>query len=77
MVFQSYALYPHLKVGENIGYPLRVRKIAKGAIQQGVDRVAERSRSTTSWTASPATCPAASGSGSRWPGPSSGAAPRS
>jgi multiple sugar transport system ATP-binding protein len=27
MVFQSYALYPHLTVEENIGYPLRVRKV--------------------------------------------------
>ncbi len=34
MVFQNYALYPHMTVGENIGYPLKVR---------GVDR-AERLR---------------------------------
>ena len=27
MVFQSYALYPHMTVAENIGYPLRVRKL--------------------------------------------------
>jgi multiple sugar transport system ATP-binding protein len=27
MVFQSYALYPHLTVEENIGYPLKVRKV--------------------------------------------------
>ncbi len=27
MVFQSYALYPHKTVGENIGFPLKVRKI--------------------------------------------------
>jgi multiple sugar transport system ATP-binding protein len=27
MVFQSYALYPHLTVEENIGYPLRIRKV--------------------------------------------------
>jgi multiple sugar transport system ATP-binding protein len=41
MVFQSYALYPHLKVRDNIGYPLRVRKISKAKIGQEVDRVAE------------------------------------
>jgi multiple sugar transport system ATP-binding protein len=29
MVFQSYALYPHKTVAENIGYPLRVRKVGK------------------------------------------------
>ena len=28
MVFQSYALYPHMTVAGNIGYPLRVRKLA-------------------------------------------------
>src|SRR5205823_15013142 len=25
MVFQSYALYPHMRIAENIGYPLKVR----------------------------------------------------
>jgi multiple sugar transport system ATP-binding protein len=29
MVFQSYALYPHKNVAENIAYPLRVRKVSK------------------------------------------------
>src|SRR5436190_2075339 len=29
MVFQSYALWPHMKVAENIGYPLRVRKMRR------------------------------------------------
>lgn len=29
MVFQSYALYPHLSVFENVAYPLRVRKMSK------------------------------------------------
>ena len=27
MVFQSYALWPHMSVAENVGYPLRVRKL--------------------------------------------------
>ncbi len=30
MVFQNYGLYPHLTVGENIAYPLRVRGVARG-----------------------------------------------
>ena len=29
MVFQSYALYPHFSVEENIGYPLKIRKVPK------------------------------------------------
>jgi len=41
MVFQSYALYPHMTVAENIGYPLRVRKVAKDEISRRVRRVAE------------------------------------
>ena len=28
MVFQTYALYPHMTISENIGYPLRIRKIS-------------------------------------------------
>jgi multiple sugar transport system ATP-binding protein len=40
MVFQSYALYPHMTVAENIGYPLRVRKIKRSEIQERVGRVA-------------------------------------
>jgi multiple sugar transport system ATP-binding protein len=41
MVFQSYALYPHMTVAENIAYPLRVRKITKDEIHRRVRRVAE------------------------------------
>jgi ABC-type sugar transport system ATPase subunit len=29
MVFQSYALYPHLTVSENIGYPLKIARVTK------------------------------------------------
>ncbi|MBX2880390.1 MAG: ABC transporter ATP-binding protein [Granulosicoccus sp.] len=32
MVFQSYALYPHKTVAENIGFPLKVRKLPKSEI---------------------------------------------
>jgi len=41
MVFQSYALYPHMTVAENIAYPLRVRKIPKSEIPGRVRKVAE------------------------------------
>ncbi|MBG7622124.1 ABC transporter ATP-binding protein [Herbaspirillum sp. AP02] len=36
MVFQSYALFPHLSVWENIAYPLRMRKMDKAAITAAV-----------------------------------------
>ena len=41
MVFQSYALYPHLSVYDNIAFSLKYRKIAKSEIRQ---RVAEAAR---------------------------------
>src|SRR5687767_7588718 len=40
MVFQNYALYPHMTVAENIAYPLRVRKTAREEIASEVRRVA-------------------------------------
>src|ERR1041385_5331274 len=40
MVFQSYALYPHLTVAQNIAYPLRVRKLASAEIQKQVSQTA-------------------------------------
>src|SRR5918997_363025 len=40
MVFQSYALYPHMTVYENIAYPLRVRKVSRDEIEQRVAQVA-------------------------------------
>lgn len=36
MVFQSYALFPHLTVNENVGYPLSVRKLSKHEIADKV-----------------------------------------
>ena len=40
MVFQSYALYPHLTVAENIGFGLRVRGVARQAIARKVKETA-------------------------------------
>src|SRR5882672_7167181 len=40
MVFQSYALYPHMTVGENIAYPLRIRKIPASEQTRMVAQVA-------------------------------------
>ncbi|MET9633853.1 sn-glycerol-3-phosphate ABC transporter ATP-binding protein UgpC [Lentzea sp. NPDC006480] len=41
MVFQSYALYPHLDVFDNIAFGLTLRKMPKKEIEQRVRRVAE------------------------------------
>ncbi len=41
MVFQSYALYPHLTVRENMGFALRFAGVAKNAITTQVDAVAK------------------------------------
>ena len=40
MVFQSYALYPHMTVQQNISYPLKLQKVDKAAIAAEVNRVA-------------------------------------
>ena len=38
MVFQNYALFPHMTVYENLAFPLRVRKIQKDEIDKKVDK---------------------------------------
>jgi len=40
MVFQSYALYPHMTVWENIAFPLKLRKTPKEEINRRVDEAA-------------------------------------
>ncbi len=40
MVFQTYALYPHMSVRENLGYGLKVRKTPKEDVARRVDEVA-------------------------------------
>ncbi len=41
MVFQNYALYPHLTVRENLGFPLRVAKVPKNEARQKVEAAAQ------------------------------------
>src|SRR3954452_7410411 len=41
MVFQSFALYPHLTVYDNFAYPLREEKTARGEIDRRVNETAE------------------------------------
>jgi iron(III) transport system ATP-binding protein len=40
MVFQSYALWPHMSVRKNIGYPLKTRKVDRATARQWIDEVA-------------------------------------
>ena len=40
MVFQNYALYPHMTVEENLGFGLKLRRVAEGGA---------RSRGSTRW----------------------------
>ena len=41
MVFQNYALFPHMTVGENIAYGLKVRRVAKATRTMAIARVAD------------------------------------
>ena len=40
MVFQSYALYPHMTVRDNLAFGLKLRKIEKGEIERRVNEAA-------------------------------------
>ena len=41
MVFQDYALYPHMDVARNISFALRLQKLPKAEIETKVKQVAE------------------------------------
>src|SRR3979411_3174372 len=41
MVFQNYALYPHMSVYENMSYGLRIRRMPPGETNEGVQRAAK------------------------------------
>jgi len=40
MVFQNYALYPHMTVGENMAFALKLRKVSRAQIEERVQRAA-------------------------------------
>ncbi|ANK82284.1 MAG: spermidine/putrescine ABC transporter ATP-binding protein [Rhizobiales bacterium NRL2] len=41
MVFQNYALFPHMTVAENLAFPLRVRRMGRAEIEERVQRALE------------------------------------
>src|SRR6478735_1302568 len=41
MVFQSYALFPHMSVGQNVAFGLEQRKVPKGEIRSRVEKALE------------------------------------
>ena len=41
MVFQNYALYPHMTVGKNLEFPLKMRRLGQQEVQQRVQDAAE------------------------------------
>ena len=69
-VFQSYALFPHLSVGENVAFGLERKKVGKDEIKRRVEAELERvglaARSTGGRTSSPAACSSAWRSPGRW-----------
>ena len=76
MVFQSYALYPHMTVYDNLAFGLRNKKVPKAEIDQRVrEGGARSSTSSRCSSASRSSSPAASASASRSAGRSS-ASPR-
>ena len=67
MVFQNYALYPHMTVRDNMGFALKIAGEDKATINQKVEEAADASSTCPATsTASRRTSPAASASASRW-----------
>jgi len=55
MVFQTFALYPHLSIRENLAYPLREQGIDRSTIDRRVDEIAEKLRLKHTLSRKPAT----------------------
>ncbi|MBI5340958.1 spermidine/putrescine transport system ATP-binding protein [Mycobacterium sp. BK558] len=41
-VFQNYALFPHMKIADNVAYPLKMQKVSKSEIKKRVNEALER-----------------------------------
>ena len=63
MIFQSYALWPHMTVAENVAYGLKLRKIDRATIARKLDVDPRHHAARRRWrTAIRASCRAASSS---------------
>jgi putative spermidine/putrescine transport system ATP-binding protein len=71
MVFQNYALFPHMTVAENIVFPLKMRKVDAASASRAPPRRSSWCACRTSRSASRASSRAASSSASRSPAASS------
>ena len=67
MVFQSYAIWPHMTVAQNVAYPLEIRKVERAEIDARVADVLELVGLDPVWRTSwRRSFPAASSSARRW-----------
>ena len=69
MVFQNYALFPHMTVGENIAYPLKLRRLDAATIAIKVAAALAMVRLEACRRAGLPSSRAASSSAWRWPAP--------
>ncbi len=68
LVFQDYALFPHLNLRDNVAFGLKIKGVGRGSGAGAPTRCSSGWRSPVSVTAASPRSPAASSSGSRWPG---------
>ena len=66
MVFQSYALYPHMSVAENMGFALELAKVPKAERTRRVEEAAEILDLKPFLHRKRRPCPVASASGWPW-----------